>query len=182
MLFQFSDRYETERTCNVFVASCCLCFIKFELPIRKYWLRCTLGTSVYSICTQQQKTTRIPHSMRRRCVECARNGAYVLNVPAKAHVRIMCDCSTSFTSLLTRLISQRAVIIRFSSFLFRYSVSRMCCVPNAHLSPVWYGNLSSRELKCLRNTIHGNLFITYILSVTLWMLTLTLQVSVQRTT
>lgn len=130
------------------------------------------------IQTKKQKTTRISHSMRRLCVKCVRKSAYVLNVPAEAPVRIMCDCSPSFA----RLISQRAVIIRFSSYLFRHSVSRTCCVRNAHPSPVWYGNLSSRELKCLRNTIHGNLFITYILSVTLWMLTLTLQVSVQRTT
>lgn len=33
-----------------------------------------------------------------------------------------------------------------------------------------------RELRCLRNTIHINLFLTYILWIFLWILTLTLQV------
>lgn len=34
-----------------------------------------------------------------------------------------------------------------------------------------------RDLRCLRNTIHANLFVTHILSALLWMLTLSLQVS-----
>lgn len=34
-----------------------------------------------------------------------------------------------------------------------------------------------RELRCLRNTIHCNLFITYIFSALLWLLTLSFQVS-----
>lgn len=33
-----------------------------------------------------------------------------------------------------------------------------------------------RELRCLRNTIHINLFLTYILWIFMWILTLTLQV------
>lgn len=33
-----------------------------------------------------------------------------------------------------------------------------------------------RDLRCLRNTIHINLFLTYILSIFLWILTLSLQV------
>ncbi|KAL9913867.1 diuretic hormone receptor isoform X1 [Glossina fuscipes] len=36
--------------------------------------------------------------------------------------------------------------------------------------------LSFKDLKCLRNTIHANLFLTYILSALLWILTLFLQV------
>lgn len=33
-----------------------------------------------------------------------------------------------------------------------------------------------RDLRCLRNTIHANLFLTYIMSALLWILTLSLQV------
>lgn len=36
-----------------------------------------------------------------------------------------------------------------------------------------------RDLRCLRNTIHANLFLTHILSALLWILTLSLQVSSQ---
>lgn len=36
-----------------------------------------------------------------------------------------------------------------------------------------------RDLRCLRNTIHINLFLTYILSIFLWLLTITLQVKVK---
>ncbi|KAG5677646.1 hypothetical protein PVAND_007386 [Polypedilum vanderplanki] len=35
--------------------------------------------------------------------------------------------------------------------------------------------MNFKELRCLRNTIHINLFLTYILSIFLWILTLTLQ-------
>lgn len=38
-------------------------------------------------------------------------------------------------------------------------------------------NAYHRELRCLRNTIHCNLFITYIFSALLWLLTLSFQVS-----
>ncbi|GAB0096161.1 diuretic hormone receptor [Sergentomyia squamirostris] len=34
-----------------------------------------------------------------------------------------------------------------------------------------------KELRCLRNTIHGNLFVTYILSVLVWLTALTLQLT-----
>lgn len=46
--------------------------------------------------------------------------------------------------------------------------------------PFWFPS-SDRDLRCLRNTIHANLFITYILSGLLWMLTLSLQVRIQIT-
>lgn len=36
---------------------------------------------------------------------------------------------------------------------------------------------TQRDLRCLRNTIHANLFITYILAAFLWILTLSLQVN-----
>lgn len=36
--------------------------------------------------------------------------------------------------------------------------------------------LSFRELRCLRNSIHANLFFTYIMSGLLWILTLSVQV------
>jgi hypothetical protein len=36
---------------------------------------------------------------------------------------------------------------------------------------------SSRDLRCLRNTIHTNLMSTYMLADLFWILTLTLQVS-----
>lgn len=39
---------------------------------------------------------------------------------------------------------------------------------------------SCRELRCLRNTIHCNLFFTYIFSALLWLMTLSFQVSVIR--
>lgn len=38
----------------------------------------------------------------------------------------------------------------------------------------------SRELRCLRNTIHCNLFFTYIFSALLWLMTLSFQVSLSR--
>lgn len=38
----------------------------------------------------------------------------------------------------------------------------------------------SRELRCLRNTIHCNLFFTYAASALLWLMTLSLQVSAFR--
>lgn len=44
-----------------------------------------------------------------------------------------------------------------------------------HFFPVIY----IRELRCLRNTIHANLFLTHILSGLLWILTLSLQASNQ---
>lgn len=34
-----------------------------------------------------------------------------------------------------------------------------------------------KELRCLRNTIHGNLFVTYILSVIVWLIALALQLT-----
>lgn len=41
-----------------------------------------------------------------------------------------------------------------------------------------YGHLFSRDLRCLRNTIHANLFLTYILAALLWLsITLIYQVS-----
>lgn len=41
-----------------------------------------------------------------------------------------------------------------------------------------YDNLFSRDLRCLRNTIHANLFLTYILAALLWLsITLIYQVS-----
>ncbi|XP_037903274.1 diuretic hormone receptor isoform X2 [Hermetia illucens] len=36
-----------------------------------------------------------------------------------------------------------------------------------------------KELRCLRNTIHGNLFLTYIMSGLLWILTLSVQISIR---
>lgn len=37
---------------------------------------------------------------------------------------------------------------------------------------------SARDLRCLRNTIHANLFVTYIMSALFWILTLSFQISV----
>lgn len=41
---------------------------------------------------------------------------------------------------------------------------------------IWKSIRFYRDLRCLRNTIHANLFITYILAAFLWILTLSLQV------
>ena len=38
-----------------------------------------------------------------------------------------------------------------------------------------------RDLRCLRNTIHANLFITYILADSLWIITLSTEVSTTST-
>lgn len=45
--------------------------------------------------------------------------------------------------------------------------------------PVWKDLLNgfySRDLRCLRNTIHANLFITYMMTALFWILTLSFQV------
>lgn len=57
-----------------------------------------------------------------------------------------------------------------SSFLFCKHVIHAC---SRFFFPFY------RDLRCLRNTIHINLFLTYILSIFLWILTLTLQVGIK---
>ncbi|XP_050074580.1 diuretic hormone receptor-like isoform X1 [Anopheles maculipalpis] len=45
---------------------------------------------------------------------------------------------------------------------------------------VYFNNYSARrDLRCLRNTIHVNLFLTYIMSSSLWILILSLQITVK---
>lgn len=54
-------------------------------------------------------------------------------------------------------------------------------LPNPRLTPrSLYLSLFTRELRCLRNTIHANLFFTYIMSALFWILLLSVQVSIMR--
>lgn len=48
---------------------------------------------------------------------------------------------------------------------------------NSILLPLPLLFFSPRDLRCLRNTIHVNLFITYILSASVWFILLAYQVS-----
>lgn len=89
--------------------------------------------------------------------------------------------SSIFFSANTHFIISPCLV---SSFNYRYNDNNnntdnkhMWCATSTIALPVPGFLLHHRrDLKCLRNTIHANLFLTYILSALLWILTLFLQV------
>lgn len=87
---------------------------------------------------------------------------------------ISCSCIflLQVSQSLYSPVRQCAACILFSYYEASDQNAPIICL---HFLPI---DARYRDLRCLRNTIHANLFLTHILSSLLWILTLSLQVSV----
>lgn len=83
--------------------------------------------------------------------------------------------SHSFTSSISKTKAERILSAPIECSVYRLHAFRWRSEGEQVNS---YDNLFSRDLRCLRNTIHANLFLTYILAALLWLsITLIYQVS-----
>ena len=92
--------------------------------------------------------------------------------------RLKCKWKNSFQLLFVNITKYHASPCEFVSLKSNHYMFIMF---KKYMLPLWLkiSNYSARrDLRCLRNTIHVTLFLTYIMSSSLWMLILSLQVRV----